>query len=158
MRLPRHWSLLYLVEKCISKGFFFSWAHNFKASSQYPCGHSLARAGDSWNQGNYNSFQILFHFMLLLLPSPRACSVPLVQQSSFLLDVYTFMLGDIHCLKLRDGETTPRWNTSTMEQNWRVQRSPVWRRPSPDIRAAIILYRRPPTKVPTQLTLHSQRS
>lgn len=57
-----------------------------------------------------------------LLSSLGACSVPSVWQSSLLSDVYAFvglltMLGDIHCLKLREGEATPRWIVGMVEQN-----------------------------------------
>lgn len=88
------WSLLFMLEcnhfKCSFSATdlrsiwfknalardFFSWAHNFKAFPQFPCGRSLVRAGERWNQRIDNSSEILFHVRLPCLPSFHACSAP----------------------------------------------------------------------------------
>lgn len=90
---------------------FFSWAHNFKASSQYPCGHSLVRAGDSWKQGRYNSIQIPFHFTL---PRP---TIPACLLCSFRVATQLPLEGISICGPIEDAWDHPLWEAKRMRSH-----------------------------------------
>lgn len=156
MQLPCHWSLLYLVQKCISKGFF-SLGSQFQSFPSIPlwlqpCKSRRRLQPVEW-QFLWNPISL--HAAVPTIPTCLLCSFSAAKQHPVYVyacaGLWTLWLGTCNCLKLREGETTPRWVIGSEEQSWRARRNP-------DILVTTISYKQLPAKVPTQLTVHSQRN
>lgn len=141
--------------KMHQQGIFFSWAHNFKAFPQLPCGRSLVRAGERWNQRIDNSSEILFHIRLLCLLPFHACSAPQCGRtaSSWMYLHYGSVDPVFRNMQLSG---TKRRRSHTQIDYWQG-RTRLEKKEKSGHSCCQVLYKQIPAKVP-KLPVHSQRN